>query len=150
MNKDPKDALTKAYQSELKEVKERFETIELTFDAEEDYKESRDLLHRLIQRSEKALDHLLLLTEESEHPRAYEVLAGLLKTTGDLANQLLGLQKKRHELDYLNNPQKKHSISSSGGGDTNNIFIGSTTELQKFLKQQDEEEVIDAEIEERE
>lgn len=147
MNKNPKDELAKVYKSELKEVKEKIEKIELSFDAEEDYKESRNTLKRLIFRSEEALDTLLELTRESEHPRAYEVLAGLLKTTGDLANQLVGLQKKRHELDVLNNPDKKMLCGESGGTTNNNLFVGSTTELQRFIRNE-KGVVIDADSEE--
>ena len=143
MSKDPKNELAKTYQSELREVKKKADKIDLNCDAEKDYEESRDLLKRLIVRSEKALDHLLLLTHESEHPRAYEVLSGLIKTTGDLADQLIGLQKKRHELDYLNNPEKKQQ-SVIGGTTNNNLFVGSTTDLQKFLKGHTKGEVIDA------
>jgi hypothetical protein len=133
MKIDPKEALTKTYKSELKEVKDKASKIELTFDASEDYNESRNLLKRLILRSEEALDSLMTLAQDSEHPRAFEVLAGLLKTTGDLADQLITLQKKRHELDHLNNPEKKQQKNN-----TNNtaIFVGSTAELQKFLKDQ--------------
>lgn len=148
MKIDPKEALTKTYKSELKEVKDKASKIELNFDASEDYEESRNLLKRLIIRSEEALDNLMALAQDSEHPRAFEVLAGLLKTTGDLADQLISLQKKRHELDHLNNPEKKQqSQSSLSGNTTNNVFIGSTTELQRLL-QREEKRIVDAEVSE--
>lgn len=147
MNKDPKEELTKAYKSELKQVKEKANKIELNFDAAEDYEESRSLLKRLISRSEEALDNLLALTHESEHPRAFEVLSGLIKTTGDLADQLMTLQKKRHELDHMNNPEKKQPSSLQSGGTTNNVFIGSTTDLQRML-QREEKRIFDAEASE--
>jgi CHASE3 domain sensor protein len=149
MNKDPKEELIKTYQSGLKEAKVKAEKIDLTYDASEDYEESRQLLKRLICRSEEALDTLLTLTQDSEHPRAYEVLSGLLKTTGDLADQLISLQKKRHELDYLNNPEKKQMNS---GVTNNNLFVGSTTDLQRFLIGQfnsKKEKTIDADVSDR-
>lgn len=145
IKKDAKEALTQTYQKELKEVKEKVEKIELTYDANEDYEMARQLLHRLIARSEEALDNLLALTQESEHPRAYEVLSGLLKTAGDLSDQLINLQKKRHELDYLNNPAKKNSTNQLNPGATNNVFIGSTAELQRFLQQEKQVYDVDAE-----
>jgi len=147
MKTDPTTALTQAYKQELAEVKKKVENIELTADASEDYDTSRKLLYRLMQRAEEALDNLLNLTRESEHPRAYEVLSGLLKTTGDLSDQLMNLQKKRHQLDELNNPIKNSPQTPAASGTTNttnNVFIGSTAELQRMLKME-EKRVIDAE-----
>lgn len=140
IKKDPKEALTKTYKSELKEVKDKANKIELNFDAEEDYIESRNLLKRLILRSEEALDNLLALSQDSEHPRAYEVLSGLLKTTGDLADQLVNLQKKRHELDHMNNPEKKKASEKQPVNNTA-FFVGSTAELQQMLKMQSEKAI---------
>ena len=72
----------------------------------------------------------MALASETEHPRAFEVLAGMFKTTTDMMDQLITLQKKRKELTQ----SEEQKASASSGGTTNNaIFVGSTTELQKFL-----------------
>jgi hypothetical protein len=98
-----------------------------------------------MMKSGEALDSLLELAHESEHPRTYEVLATLLKTSGDLGTQLIDLQKKRHELDVMNNPEK--SAKREGTSNNTAIFVGSTTELQKLLKNETEKDVIDIDTE---
>lgn len=66
--------------------------------------------------------------------RAFEVLAGMFKTTTDMMDQLITLQKKRKELT-----QSEEQKQNASGSTTNNaIFVGSTTELQKFLKNNDD------------
>lgn len=144
MTKNPSEELAKTYQKELREIQKKSSKIDINPDAGEDYEFSRQFLHRLISKSEEALDTLLALTQDSEHPRAYEVLAGLLKTAGDLSDQLMKLQKTRHQLDHLNNPEKKNGNTTTN----NNVFIGSTTDLQKFLQNEkliDKEDYIDVE-----
>jgi hypothetical protein len=97
-------------------------------DTEEDYDFARTRLKALITKSESALDAMLALAEESEHPRAFEVLGGLLKNSSDLMDQLLKLQEKRKKLHDLEG-------SKSGGNTTNNtVFIGSTTDLQRMIQ----------------
>ena len=81
---------------------------------------------------------MMALAHDTEHPRAFEVLGNLLKNTGDITDKLLQLQKKRKELT-----QEEEKV----GNTTNNaIFVGSTTELQKFLKNK-KEQSIDVETE---
>ena len=102
--------------------------INLTQDAEEDYNVARENLKKLLDKSDEALDHMMQVAAEAEHPRAFEVLAGMFKTSADMTTQLIDLQKKRHELDKLNNePTEKSGITN------NNLFVGSTAELQKML-----------------
>ena len=101
--------------------------INLTQDAEEDYNVARENLKKLLDKSDEALDHMMQVAAEAEHPRAFEVLAGMFKTSADMTTQLIDLQKKRHELDKLNN-EPTHS-----GVTNNNLFVGSTAELQKML-----------------
>ena len=77
----------------------------------------------------EAIDNMMALASETEHPRAFEVLAGMFKTTTDMMDQLITLQKKRKELT-----QSEGQKPGESGNTTNNaIFVGSTTELQKFL-----------------
>ena len=102
--------------------------VNLTTDAEEDYNIARENLKKLLDKSDEALDHMMQVAAEAEHPRAFEVLAGMFKTSADMTTQLVELQKKRHELDKLNN-----ELTQNSGVTNNNLFVGSTTELQKML-----------------
>ena len=101
--------------------------INLTQDAEEDYNVARENLKKLLDKSDEALDHMMQVAAEAEHPRAFEVLAGMFKTSADMTTQLIDLQKKRHELDKLNNEPTQSGVTN------NNLFVGSTAELQKML-----------------
>ena len=101
--------------------------VNLTTDAEEDYNIARENLKKLLDKSDEALDHMMQVAAEAEHPRAFEVLAGMFKTSADMTTQLVELQKKRHELDKLNNEPTQSGVTN------NNLFVGSTTELQKML-----------------
>ena len=101
--------------------------VNLTTDAEEDYNIARENLKKLLDKSDEALDHMMQVAAEAEHPRAFEVLAGMFKTSADMTTQLIDLQKKRHELDKLNNEPTQSGVTN------NNLFVGSTTELQKML-----------------
>lgn len=90
-----------------------------------DYKYGRETLYNLVERGQDAIDGILDLCKETEHPRAYEVAGQLIKTVGDTAEKLLDLQKKVKELEN-ENPNLKSQ--------TNHLYVGSTSELQKFLK----------------
>ena len=119
---------------ELQKIKTEVAQSEIVIDTEEDYAYSREKIKSLIERSEEAIDSMMALASETEHPRAFEVLAGMFKTTTDMMDQLITLQKKRKELT-----QSEEQKQNASGSTTNNaIFVGSTTELQKFLKNNDD------------
>jgi hypothetical protein len=118
---------------QLKKIKTEVAQSEIVADTEEDYVYSRDKIKELISKAEDAIDNMMALASETEHPRAFEVLAGMFKTTTDMMDQLITLQKKRQELT------QSQDHKSAGGNTTNNaIFVGSTTELQKFLSKQND------------
>lgn len=118
---------------QLKKIKTEVAQSEIVADTEEDYVYSRDKIKELISKAEDAIDNMMALASETEHPRAFEVLAGMFKTTTDMMDQLITLQKKRQELT------QSQYHKSAGGSTTNNaIFVGSTTELQKFLSKQND------------
>ena len=126
------DKMTKALESNTKVssgklVPMGIDDINLTNDAEEDYNIARNNLKNLLDKSDEALDHMMQVAAEAEHPRAFEVLAGMFKTSADMTTQLIDLQKKRHELDKLNNEPTQSGVTN------NNLFVGSTAELQKML-----------------
>jgi len=97
-----------------------------TGDLDNDYSYARDNLYNLIERGNDALEGILELAKEMEHPRAYEVASGLIKTVGDTTMELLKMQK---ELKLM-----KDETQSSNGTTNNNLYVGSTADLQELLK----------------
>lgn len=102
-------------------------------DTEEDYKFTRDNVKKLITTSDEAIGSMMNLATDSENPRAFEVLANLIKTASDVNKQLMDLQKDRKKL-MASESSKKGEAPSIGNTTTNNsIFVGTTSDLQKFL-----------------
>ena len=90
-----------------------------------DYKYSREVFYGLVERGQDAIEGILAIAKESEHPRVYEVAGQLIKTVGETAEKLIDLQAKMKELDKdITIPDKIQ----------NNLFVGSSTELQRLLK----------------
>ena len=92
---------------------------------ESDYKYSRENLYNLVERGQDAIEGILEIARESQHPRVYEVAGQLIKTTGEVTEKLLDLQKKMKDLEK--DEIKPETVN-------NNLFVGSTAELQKLLK----------------
>ena len=90
-----------------------------------DYKYSREVFYSLVERGQDAIEGILTIAKESEHPRVYEVAGQLIKTVGETAEKLIDLQAKMKELDKDNTIPDKVQ---------NNLFVGSSTELQRLLK----------------
>ena len=106
-------------------------------DTETDIEYSRDKMKSLIDQSCEAINHMMALASDSEHPRAFEVLSTMIKHTSEMSQDLVKLQKTRKDIT-----QEKSGPSSTTTN--NSIFVGSTTELQKYLKKNnDDEESID-------
>jgi len=93
--------------------------------AETDYKYAREHLYDLIERGQDAIDGILDLSKETEHPRAYEVAGQLIKTVGETAEKLIDLQQKMKNLEKDDTKVRDQH---------NHLYVGSTSELQKFLK----------------
>lgn len=105
-------------------------------DTEEDYDFSRQRIKKLIDTSDEAISSMLALATDSEHPRAFEVLSNMFKTAADMNQQLMTLQRDRKKM-HETVAKKNINQSVSGTSTTNNaIFVGTTTELQKFLSAQ--------------
>ena len=104
----------------------------LMSEAEEDYQYSRDRIKKLLKVSDEALETLLIVAGEAEHPRAYEVLATVLKTSADVTEQLIRLQKQRRELAKMRSGEDEGG-NHGGEGTKVGIFIGTTADLQKQL-----------------
>src|SRR6056300_332626 len=92
-----------------------------------DYKYSRDTYYELVEKGKQSLELMIEVARESEHPRAFEVLSGMIKNISDVNDRLMDLNKKKKDLD------KKEEIKNIANT-TNNLFVGSTSELQKILK----------------
>jgi hypothetical protein len=104
----------------------------LISDAEEDYIFTRNRIKNLLKVSDEALESLMTVAAESEHPRSYEVLAAMLKTSAEVTEQLIRLQKQRKEL--LETQDSNRSTSQAQNGPSVGVFIGTTADLQKQLK----------------
>jgi len=94
---------------------------------ETDYKYARENLYNLVERGQDAIDGILELSKETEHPRAYEVAGQLIKTVGETAEKLIDLQSKLKKLE---------GEEQKVGTQHNHLYVGSTSELQKFLKKE--------------
>ena len=92
-----------------------------------DFETGRKNLYNLLDKGNEAIDGILELAKEGEHPRAYEVAGQLIKTVSEVSQNLLDLQDKLKKVKEIPNTGPKNV--------TNALFVGSTTELQKMLKE---------------
>ena len=111
--------------SDKNEMKQFFPPEEKNVD--NDYKYSRDTYYELVEKGKQSLELMIEVARESEHPRAFEVLSGMIKNISDVNDRLMDLNKKKKDLD------RKEEIKNIANT-TNNLFVGSTAELQKLLK----------------
>ena len=95
---------------------------------QKDYEYSRGQLYSIIEKGQEAIDGILELAQESDSPRAYEVAGQLIKNVADTADKLMDLQKK------LKDVNKEEKGSTPTNVTNNAVLLGSTAELQKFLK----------------
>lgn len=110
-------------------------------DKDNDFEFARETLYDMICKGRDGVEEMLEVAKSSEHPRAYEVLAKLIKDTSDVSNQLMTLHRQKKDLEKTNLPAP---VEQQTKGDTN-VFIGnmSTTDLQRMLKDiNDEGEVV--------
>jgi Terminase DNA packaging enzyme len=104
-----------------------------SIDSVTDYQYARGNMLNILEKGNQALDGMLDVADQSQHPRAYEVVATLIKTLADTNKDLIELAKKTKELERLDGVEAPQTIN-------NNLFVGSTTELQKLLKKSNEQE----------
>jgi len=100
-------------------------------DIDADYKYQRENFYRLVEQGSNAIEGILELAKEGEHPRAYEVAGQLIKNVAEVTEKLGDLQEKMKKLKEVPNNAPK-SV-------TNALFVGSTAELQKMLKDKSED-----------
>ena len=99
-------------------------------DVDADYKYQRDNFYNLIEKGQNAIEGILNVAKESDHPRGYEVAGNLIKQVAEVTEKLGDLQEKMKKLKEVPNSAPK-SV-------TNALFVGSTAELQKMLKGKNE------------
>jgi predicted transcriptional regulator len=101
-------------------------------DLESDFNIARTNIKELLRKSDGAIDELLKVANESEHPRAYEVAATLIKTMADLNKDLLDIRKKKNDIGGKPTVENNTNIDKA-------VFIGSTSDLIKILKDKKED-----------
>ena len=97
-------------------------------DIKKDYEYTRANLYSLIEKGQEAINGIMELAGESDSPRAYEVAGQLIKSVGDVTDKLIDLQKKLKDVEE-NTEKTPNNVTN------NAVFVGSTSELSKLLKQ---------------
>ena len=117
------DSIVKAENTELQKSQTRAENVE------KDYDYTRGNLYSLIEKGQEAINGIMELAGESASPRAYEVAGQLIKSVADTTDKLADLQKKVKDLEEDNTKKGPNNVTN------NALFVGSTSELSKLLKQ---------------
>jgi len=117
------DSAIEKAEKTTKEIK----TVTSVKDLENDYEYTRGQLYNLIEKGQEAINGILDVAQNSDHPRAYEVAGNLIKNVADISDKLVDLQKKMKDIS--------EEKSKGPTNVTNAMFVGSTSELQKMLKQ---------------
>jgi len=102
--------------------------VETNTHSEDDFNIVRTNINSLIEKGNTAIDDLLKVAKESEHPRAYEVAANMLKTLSDLNKDLIDIQKKKKEIQGPSNTSNDKPLIDKA------VFVGSTTDLVKLIR----------------
>lgn len=108
---------------------------------DDDYDFARANYYNLVEKGQEGIDLMLELARESEHPRAFEVLSNMIKNTADVSDKLMALQKAKKDITKPEAGEQPAQLTQ------NNVFVGSSTDLQRMLLDR-KEKVIDAEGEE--
>jgi len=95
--------------------------------AANDYNYSRETYYDLIEKGKSALDDMIEVARESEHPRAFEVLSGMIKNISDVNDRLMILNKGKKDLERNNETTEVNNTQ-------NNFYLGSTADVQRLLK----------------
>ena len=96
-------------------------------DIEKDYEYTRGNLYSIIEKGQEAINGILEVAQDSDMPRAYEVAGQLIKSVSDATDKLMDLQKKLKDVEEENKQKGPSTVNNA-------LFVGSTAELQKLLK----------------
>ena len=126
------DAIDKALNTESDIVESKPKNVDIIKtkgdDIKKDYEYTRANLYSLIEKGQEAINGIMEVAEEGSSPRAYEVAGQLIKSVADTTDKLIDLQKKLKDVEA--------DTKKTTNNVTNNaVFVGSTSELQKMLKQ---------------
>lgn len=108
-------------------VKTELVVTEVSNPIEADAEIARQNIKNLLDKGGKAIEELAIVARDSQHPRAYEVMAGMLKNLSDMNKDLLDIQKRKQDLTGVKTETKDVNIDKA-------VFVGSTTELMKLIK----------------
>lgn len=97
---------------------------------EDDFEYSRKVYLDLIATGQEALQNMLDVADETAHPRSYEVLSGMIKNISDVNDRLMDIHKKRKD---IKKKDQSANVIPNQGNTTNNLFVGSTTDLQRMI-----------------
>jgi hypothetical protein len=125
--KNLNEKLSQALDIEPIELETKTEIVEVNSSIDDDAEYARQNLRTLIQKGNDAADHIVEIAKQSEHPRAFEVAAGLLKNLADMNKDLLEIQKRKQDLQPKQITQQNINVDKA-------VFIGSTSELIKQLR----------------
>lgn len=105
----------------------------------DDYEYSRDTYYEILEKGKESMELMIEVARESEHPRAFEVLSTMMKNMADVNDKLMDLNKKNKDINTKDEPKQV-------GNTTNNLFVGTTTDLQRLIHNETQvEKVIDVE-----
>ena len=132
--KDSYDSLNDTFNTDpvesteiVKEQKRKEQIQKLTDDVSKDYDYTRGNLYSLIEKGQEAINGIMEVAGETASPRAYEVAGQLIKSVADTTDKLADLHKKVKEIEE-DNPKTQSTVTN------NALFVGSTSELSKMLK----------------
>ena len=122
------EKLSEALNIQPIEVLPSTEVVEVKDQVADDAEFARQNLRELIEKGSDAADHIISVAKQSDHPRAFEVVAGMLKNLSDMNKDLLEIQKRKQDLQpKMTNNTQNLNIDKA-------VFVGSTAELLKQLK----------------
>jgi len=101
--------------------------------AETDVEYVRGNMYDLIEKGTRSMDELLAIADQSQHPRSYEVLSGLIKNLSELNKDLIDLHDKKKKLINVEQQTAPNTVN-------NNLFVGSTSDLLKMINKENDEE----------
>lgn len=131
--KQTKDAIGESLGlSVVEKIEDENTEIIVSDELEDDFSSARHNIHDMINTAKDAISNLSQIANLSQQPRAYEVLAKLIETSVKANKDLLDIQEK---IKQIKNIETKTSISDNSKTINNNLFVGSTSDLQKLLKE---------------
>ena len=96
--------------------------------ANNDFEYARQIYHDLLAKGSESMEEMMEVARATEHPRAFEVLSNMMKNISDINGNLMDMHKKKKDFD------QKEQKALPQGQTTNNVFVGSTADLQRMLQ----------------